>query len=224
MHEKFTRWYLSRFLDQIITSMSDEFVADGFRVRLRSNTLELTFEAPGQPSSIAARAVAEKYAAVLEKHLARPMTLMTEGEYLELFATIMMNTVVARGERERAARAIREARNELLASADQALRRCYDYLQNAKEHEVSAIFDLYKAIETVENALGGEGRAGVTLGVMKEIKALKKSADVPTGDERHAPKDPASTPPRADLGQAWENTLAVVRAWRRSSFAPSTWS
>jgi hypothetical protein len=70
-------------------------------------------------------------------------------------------------------------------------------------------------IETIENALGGEAHAGETLGVLREIKALKKAANEPTGDERHAPKDPASTPHPADLGQAWENTRAVVRAYER---------
>jgi hypothetical protein len=44
-----------------------------------------------------------------------------------------------------------------------------------------------------------------------EIEALHRAAN--TGDERHAPADPAATPPRADIGQAFEKTLAVVRAY-----------
>ena len=213
MHEKFTRWYLSRFLDQIITSMSDEFVADGFRVRLRSNTLELTFEAPGPPSSTAARAVAEKYAAVLEKHLARPMTLITEEDYLKTFATTMTNRVSKREELERSQRAIKAARSELLEGADPALRRCYDYLQNARERDDGAIFDLYKVGETIKNVFGGWSQAGEILGVSKELQDLKLVANEPTGDERHAPRDPASTPRPADLGRARENTKTVVRAY-----------
>ena len=127
----------------------------------------------------------------------------------------MTNRLPVSPDRSRVARAVREARNELLASADRALQRCYNYLQNARERGDDAIFDLYKAVETIENGLGGEEKAGRILDVLKEIKALKRAANEPTGDERHAPEDPASTPPRADLGQAWKNTMAVVRAYER---------
>jgi hypothetical protein len=115
--------------------------------------------------------------------------------------------------KERVYQAVREVRNEMLAGADAALRRCYDYLQSARERGDDAIFDLYKVVETIENVLGGQEKAGQILHALKEIKALKRAANEPTGDERHAPKDPASTPPPADLGQAWENTKTVVRAY-----------
>jgi hypothetical protein len=124
-----------------------------------------------------------------------------------------------REDRERTYRAVNTARDEVLANADPALRRVYDYVRNAQGpdglfHD-SAIFDLYKAVETIEDALGGEAEAGRILGRLAEIKALKRAANDRAGDERHAPLDPAATPPRADIGRAFENALAVVRAYEK---------
>ncbi len=199
-------------------SVSDEFVAvaEGFRVRVgfTGNALELSFEGSGTYSTGSAQALAERYVRAVKW----PVVLITEEEYRERTAppfqgnmTTMMTPLFAR--REDPGRVIREARNEILASSDPALRRCYDYLQDAGERKEGAIFDLYKAVETIENALGGQEQAGRILGVAKEIDALKRAANEPTGDERHAPKDPASTPSPAALGRARENTMAVVHAY-----------
>ena len=122
-------------------------------------------------------------------------------------------------DRSRARDTIRKARNELLASGDPALRPCYDYLQTAQEkvHDAdgSAIFDLYKAIETVENALGGEEAACEELGVRKELKSIKRTANEPSRDERHAPEDPAQPRVPKEHGLAMDHTRAVVRAYER---------
>src|SRR5262245_51007328 len=103
---------------------SDEFVvvAEGFRVSMKGNMLELSFEASGTGSLHSAKALAEKYVEALRKRLGMPSTLMTEEEWLKrttppfpLMRTISTN----REDRSHVARAVREARNELLASEDE---------------------------------------------------------------------------------------------------------
>src|SRR5262249_8308700 len=133
------------------------------------------------------------------------------------FGVALMGRSATREDRERTYRSVDAARNEVLADTDPALRRVYDYLRKAQEKDGrlsdNAIYEVYKAIETIENALGGEAKAGQILGCLQEIKAVKRAANERTGDERHAPADPAAAPPRADIGRALENTLAVVRAY-----------
>jgi hypothetical protein len=178
----------------------------------------LSFEGPGEPLRDAAQALAEKYVAVLQRHKITPLWLMTEEEAAARMTPPsggMMTVISAsQADRERTYQAINEARNELLADA---LCRVYDYLRKAQEEDGrlgdDSIFALYKAIETIENALGGEAKAGQILGCLPEIKALKRAANDRAGDERHAPADPAAAPSRADIGRAFENTLAVVRAY-----------
>ena len=115
--------------------------------------------------------------------------------------------------------AVRAVRNEMLASGDPALRRCYDYIQaardtTARDIEASPMPDLYKVIETIENALGGEASAIEVLGadVGRALKAVKRAANEPVRDERHAPDDPIRPRVPADYGRAWEDTRIVVRA------------
>ena len=178
----------------------------------------MSFEGPGEPLRDAAQALAEKYVAVLQRHKITPLWLMTEEEAAARmtppFGGMMTVISASQADRERTYQAINEARNELLADA---LRRVYDYLRKAQEEDGrlgdDSIFALYKAIETIENALGGEAKAGQILGCLPEIKALKRAANDRAGDERHAPADPAAAPSRADIGRAFENTLAVVRAY-----------
>jgi len=212
------RWWLGMLPDNQMPS--DEFVAGEFRIRLAGSALELSFEGSGTPSPAAAQALAEKYIEALRHHIHTPLWLMTEEEMWARTAPpfgVMRVMSASREDRKRTHTAVNGARNELLANADPALRRVYDYLRRAQEEDGrlgdKSIFDLYKAVETIENALGGEAQAGQILGVLKEIKALKRAANEKTSDERHAPADPATTPPRADLGRAFENTMAVVRAY-----------
>src|SRR2546428_2818525 len=136
--DKTFKWMLwSRHEYQSVAT--DEFVAErqGFRVRLMGNTLEVSFEASGTCSPDSARALAEKYVETLVKHLpVMPLALISEEEFLERTRPPFGNMPtysVNREDRTRVAGAVREARNELLASADTALRLCYNYLQDAHE-------------------------------------------------------------------------------------------
>ena len=194
----------------LLQEFGEEFMLRGARLRVGGNSVEIDCD-----DRATAQGIIDRYVDGLRQRLPEIGLAITEEEFLLRPAEIVYVKGLSRDERDRVRRVKRELRNDLLQGADAALRRCYDYLQNAREREDGAIFELYKAIETIEDALGGEGRAGQVLGVAREIKALKRVANERTRDERHAPKDPASTPPRADLRQAWENTLAVVRAYEQ---------
>ena len=216
------RWWLGSLPTTTLMAW-DEFVVGDFRVRLEGNSLELLFEGSGTPSPDNALALANRYVEALNRRLVPQLQLMTEEEFIarttQLFPLRPVGETVAysRERRERTFRAVDEARNELLANADPALQRVYGYLRRAREQDgrfrENAILDLYKAVETIENALGGEAEAGQILGCLQAIKALKRVANERTADERHAPTDPAATPVRADIGRAFENTLAVVRPY-----------
>lgn len=109
------------------------------------------------------------------------------------------------------ARAIREARNEVLASADTALCRCYDYLQDAHERMITNIDEaasaVYKATEVLTERFGGEHNAVAVLG--KTLKDAKRVAN----EGRHIPKKGQSQ--RNGLGRSIELGKAVVRAYER---------
>lgn len=88
------------------------------------------------------------------------------------------------------------ARNELIASGDESLRRCYDYQQEAKERQLTvnkgeAAYAAYKAIEVLESRFGSEAMAVAALGKMfKEAKrAANKERHIPEVD-RLQPNDP----------------------------------
>ncbi len=95
-------------------------------------------------------------------------------------------TLGAWEEHGRSTRAIREARNELLANADEALRRCYDYLQEAieeqRKREGQPAYAVFKAMEVLRERFRNDGKAGIVLGETFE------QAKQATNAERHIPK------------------------------------
>jgi hypothetical protein len=217
--EKFT-WMLSTGRPNSSTSMMDEFIIDGFRVVLMGTRLELSFEAPGPSSSEAARAVAEKYVTVLGKHLVPPPFLITEEEFSKRTTPpfggnlVMTNRTITWEEHGRSARAIREARNELLANADESLRRCYDYLQEAieeaKKLDGKPAYAVFKAMEVLKERFGSDGKAGSILG--KVFEQAKQAANA----ERHIPK---KNQPRLK-GQPVQLARETIRAYERYLLNP----
>jgi len=215
MPEKFT-WILSTGPYQGI-SMMDEFVVDGFRVMLAGNTLELSFEAPGTSSPEAARGLADRYVAVLGKHLVVPLFLMTEEEFLKRTTPPLGNLVLTnripgtawREEHGHTARAIKTARGELLAGADQTLRQCYDYLQEAVEEgkklDGKPAYAVFKAMEVLQERFGSDGKAGKVLG--KVFEQAKQAANV----ERHIPKKNQLR----SKGQPVQLARETIRAYER---------
>ena len=157
----------------------DNFITSGFRVQLRGNVLELSFEASGTCSQDSAEALAEKYAEALGKFLGMPHFLMTEGECLKRMTPPFggMRTISTnREDRSHVVNAMREARTAMLVPEDETLRRCYDLLQDAHErmntpNDQGAYFAAYEAMEVLGEHFGNEKKAKAALGVIfKEAK------------------------------------------------------
>ncbi|SRR6266480_1834349 len=106
---------------------------------------------------------------------------------------------------------LKKARNELLTSEDEPLRRCYDHLQDAHErvHTANdeAAYDAYKAIEVLEERFGGERGAVAVLG-----KTLKK-AKIAANEKRHIPKKGRGQPTAS--AESVELTRQVIRKYER---------
>jgi hypothetical protein len=192
---------------------SDEFVTKGFRVQLTGLTIELSFEGSGACSPDSAKSLAEKYVETLAKHMATSLSLITEAEWLQRTAPPFgqMTTLYGyRESRDRVVNAVREARNDLLASEDKTLRGCYDYLQDARDRMYTVIdeaaYDAYKAIELLEEEFGGERKAIAVLG-----KILKK-AKTTANQKRHIPRK--GQQPKASA-ESVELTRQVVRKYER---------
>lgn len=194
----------------------DEFVAvaEGFRIRLMGTTLELSFEASGTCSPDSARALAVKYVEALSKRLVSSLSLITEAEFcVRTEPPLGHMTMFPHGRlsRSEVATAVREARNEVLASEDKTLRRCYDYLQTALErpHTVNdeAAYDAYMALEVLEKRFGDEKKAIAALG--KIFKKAKKAANA----KRHIPEKFKQQP--KPPGGALELTRQVIRKYER---------
>ena len=199
----------------IISGAFDEFIAEGFRVRLMGNMLEVSFEASDTWSPDSANALAVKYVEALGKGLLMTPTLMTEAEWLQRTTppfggntTIFSN----QGDWSQVANAVREARNELLTAADVTLRRCYDCLSDAQvcmhaHKNNEAAYAAYKAIEVLENRFGGEGAAVKILG--KKLKQAKTAAN----KERHIAEKTLSQP-KSSIGTV-ELTKQVIQKYER---------
>jgi hypothetical protein len=175
---------------------SDNFIAGGFRVRLLGVRLEMSFEASGTCSQDSAEALAEKYVEALRKCLGMPPHLMTEAEWLKRTTPPfggMMTISTNREDRSRVARAVREARNELLASEDEALRRCYDLLQDAHErmhtpNDQGAYFAVYEAMEVLGEHFDNEKKAKAALGVI--FKEAKTAANAKRHNQKKGQPQP----------------------------------
>jgi hypothetical protein len=215
------KWLLWTFPEHNAV-MTDEFIAEGFRVRLMGNMLGLSFEASGHPSAAVAKALAERYVRALGKHLAMPVYLISEQEFLErttppfggttLGATILTaSRGTWREDRDRRARAVREARKEL-SCADQTLQQCYDYLEDAREEDQrpgGKPWDpVYKAMEVLKERFGSGAEAVKALG--KVFEQTKMTAN----EKRHHKKkgQPRSTTPERSSVELARET---IRAYER---------
>jgi hypothetical protein len=197
-----------------VHGVSDEFIAKGFRVHLTGSILEVSFEVSGTCSPDSAKSLAENYVNALAKHLAKPLSLTTEAEWLARTAPPFGNMTMIYDDREdrgRVVRAIREARNELLASEDETLRRCYNHLQDARERiytaNEDAAYDAYKAIEVLVERFGDEKKAIAALG--KILKTAKTAANT----KRHIPKK-GRLQPKPSV-ESVELTRQVIRKFER---------
>jgi len=206
------RWIIYPSTAAELYAIADEFVVEGCRLRVGGNSIEVEADDEAKAYDLASR-----YLALLQKHLPIAARLVSEAEYSEYLAEVI-KVAAGRVDRPRVREAMRTIRNELLASADPALCRVYDYLQaarTARDNDGSPMPDLYKVIETIENALGGEANAIKVLGpdAGRALKPVKRAANEPGRDERHAPDDPTQPRVPADHGRAREDALIVVRSY-----------
>jgi hypothetical protein len=200
---------------QAFQGMSDEFVvvAEGFRIRLMGSSLELSVETSGTCSPISARTLADTYVGILARHLTTPLTLITEQEFSMRTEPPFghPHNVFSGGYRSRSesARAVRETRNEMLASADMALRECYNYLQDAYGTSLPevAASAAYKAIEVLEDRFGSQTKAVDALG--KIVKEAKTAAN----QKRHIPKR-VQMQPKTSV-EPVELTKQVIKRYER---------
>jgi hypothetical protein len=228
-------WYLWPPHD--LEETSDEFVvrrrALHITVSLRGGVLDLEVDDTAPPSA------ADEMAALAREYVegltcnGLTRALRTRSQYAALppfaFQNIQMAEAQhraehAREQRELVARAVEAARNALLAG-DEILTHAYAYLEDARtSHRVAAgrgrvgervLPNLYKAIETVENALGGQAATEASLGVRAELRFVKRLANQPDRDERHAPQpgDAVDQATPAEVARAIDSAAAVVRAY-----------
>lgn len=174
----------------------DNFITSGFRVQLRGNVLELSFEASGICSQASAEALAEKYVEALRKCLGMPPYLMTEAEWLKRTTPPfggMMTISTNREDRNHVVNAMREARTAMLAPEDETLRRCYDLLQDAHErmrtpNDQGAYFAVYEAMEVLGEHFGNEKKAKAALGVI--FKEAKTAANAKRHNQKKGQPQP----------------------------------
>ena len=209
----------------------DDFVVvdDGFRIRLMGSRLVMSFEAPGICPPDAARSLAEKYVCSLARQLRTPLSLITDEEFANRTEPPLghMSHHFASGSTSRVdgARAIREARNELLAATntDMALLRCYDYMQEA--HGASAAVAAaaeYKAIEVIEERFGSQSSAVAALGQV--VKKAKTAANHWRHIPKQAPLQPKVTTEPADLTrQVLERYETYLLARQGGAKASTIW-
>jgi len=90
-----------------------------------------------------------------------------------------------------------------------------DYLQDAREHPEESLFFLYKLVKIIDEEFDGERQAIKALRVRKDLKRVKKLANEPARDQRHAPKrgDTLKKTEMADQRRATESATRILRAY-----------
>lgn len=213
MSNKFS-WVLYPYHEYL--AFSDEFVVKQLRLRLQGNSLQIEVEQPvNKGVELEARALADRYAKLLRLQLGIPVRVITLEEFGSMPARMITVRSLRQQDRKRVYDAIRKTRNELLASEDVTLRRCYDYIQDAREREEESLFYLYKAAEVIQKHLGGERLAIRALKIRRELKFVKRLASASERGERHAPKptDVVQRPTQPEKARAMEYAIRIVRKY-----------
>lgn len=120
--------------------------------------------------------------------------------------------------RERLATAVR-AKGGVI-KADETSKQVLLYWDKATRQEDAALFYLYKAVEAIENKLGGEAAGIKAIGMSAEWKSVKRLANESYRDARHAPK-PADVVRKwttAEIRKCFEDTQKIILAYFLSLF------
>lgn len=173
-------------------TLSDDFVVRGCRLRLMGSLLSVECE-PAQAT--AAAAVANEYVEALRQRFPFFFCVISLEEYGAMPArAITIHGKTAREASHDRVR-LRDARRSIVQQAHPRLSQCYDYFQLAHDEPKQALFHIYKLVEAIEAEYGGEKEAARALDDGGLIKRLKRQANQPDHDQRHAPLDPGATRP-----------------------------
>lgn len=170
---------------QDLTHFQDQFVADGCRVRLLGPTLIVE----ALTTTANEEAVADAYLSSLKQQFPL-MYAASLGQLGQMLPTVLTVKSPSKREMEVAQSRMKAARNSLVQPYSPSLGRCYDYMQAAQEHPDQALVSLYKMIEVMEDVIGS-GEAGAVAVLGSNLKELKRLANDPIGDQRHAPTERA---------------------------------
>jgi hypothetical protein len=197
-----------------LASVTDEFAVGDFHLRLLGPCLEVEVAVDGTEEG--ARRLADKYVGLLRSR-GLPVQLLTREEFSALPPQIIYAARSDPRGRMIAVSAVRAARSALLAGSDDTLGRCYEYRDQMIGDEGHALFHAHKLIETLENKLGGEAALIRALDMRDKIKYVKRAANAPQMDERHAPLSSAETPyrPRFDRATALKYTQDILRGYEQ---------
>jgi hypothetical protein len=194
---------------RLFSVLKDEFLTG--RCRLRIDVETITVETD-ESESVAFQA-ARDYLAAVQRHLGITTGLITPEDFFARGGKTLLMSAASPTERRRTRPVTAKLREELAAS-DAALRRSYRYLQLAQDgDEIHILPTVYKAVETIENVFGGEKAAGNALGVLSEIKAVKRMANEDSNDQRHPPSDPSGTVEPVDPGEGLKLARRIVTAY-----------
>ena len=146
----------------------DEFIVGFLRFQLSRSVLTVALENGQSDQGLRTEAeeLADDYVRRLATYFGTHVQLLTLSDLAAMpaWATPSGAPPGLRAEdpslgRHRLAAAIRRARNDILPASEPTPRQCNDYIQNARDHEADCLPELYKMVETIENAFGGEAAA-----------------------------------------------------------------
>lgn len=104
--------------------------------------------------------------------------------------------------------------------SDATAKQIQTYYNEALRQPDAALFYLYKAVESIENKLGGESAAIAAVGAGSEWKAVKRLANESYRDARHAPKptDIIKKWSQEEIKKCFEDTDKVLTAYFATLF------
>ena len=175
-----------------LAMLSDSFTVSGCRVRLMGAALSIECE-PAQETR-ASRIVQDYVEALRQRSLFFGRLLSWEEYGAMPPQSITFQGKTAR-ESVRDRERLRDARRSIVEPVHPRLSQCYDYFQLARDEPKHALFNIYKLIETIEGDYGGEKEAIRALDDGGFLKRLKRQANQPDHDQRHAPVEPGTAQP-----------------------------
>jgi hypothetical protein len=175
-----------------LAMLSDNFAVSGCRVRLMGAALSIECE-PAEETQ--ASRIVQDYVEALRQRSLFFGRLLSWDEYgaMPPRATTLQGKTARESARDRAR--LRDARRSIVEPIHSRLSQCYDYLQLARDEPKHALFNIYKLIETIEGEYGGEREAIRALDDAGFLKRLKRQANQPDHDQRHAPVEPGTAQP-----------------------------